>query len=316
MKSHAFCLTLLSIIFISIAADLPAQAQRARVFVSVTGNDSNPCTAGSPCKTFQAAHDAVLAGGEISVLDTGGYGTLIINKAVSIVAIGVEASIAIPSGGAGITINALQNDKISLRGLTLDGAGVGQVGIEFKGGLSLTVDNCVGRNMVADGLFFFSTFSTAQKLTVSNSNFYDNGAAGILIENASPAAVTASIDRTGLYNNGEAGLLVGGDNGTGDLKVSVTDSVASNNNVGFLVQSSANHSFSNLSLTHSQAAGNGVGVEAVSTNATLWLAQSTVTGNANGFFISLPAVINSYGDNYINNNNGPSTGSLTPVGKQ
>src|SRR6516165_12673346 len=98
---------------------MPAQAQRARVFVSVNGNDANPCTGGSPCKTFQHAHDVVLAGGEISVLDTGGYGTLTISKAISIVAIGVEASIAIPSGSNGININAGSTDKVSLRGLTL-----------------------------------------------------------------------------------------------------------------------------------------------------------------------------------------------------
>src|SRR6516164_2603687 len=146
MKLGAFCFTLLSTIVISTAASLPAQAQRARVFVSVTGNDANPCTAGSPCKTFQAAHDAVLAGGEISVLDTGGYGTLIINKAVSIVAVGVQASIAIPSGGTGVTINAGSTDKVSLRGLTLDGQGVSADGIDFNSGGSLTMDDCVVRN--------------------------------------------------------------------------------------------------------------------------------------------------------------------------
>jgi len=91
---------------------MPAQAQRARVFVSVNGNDANPCTGGSPCKTFQHAHDVVLAGGEISVLDTGGYGTIIISKAISIVAVGVEASIATTSGQTAITIMAGTNDKV------------------------------------------------------------------------------------------------------------------------------------------------------------------------------------------------------------
>src|SRR5215471_15928774 len=138
MKSLTHCLTLLSIIAISIAANLPAQAQRARVFVSVNGNDANPCTGGSPCKTFQHAHDVVQAGGEISVLDTGGYGTLIISKALSIVTpAGVEASIAIPNGGTGITISANSIDAISLRGLTLDGTGIGQFGIVFNSGQSL-----------------------------------------------------------------------------------------------------------------------------------------------------------------------------------
>jgi len=46
----------------------PAQA-RARVFVASYGNDSNPCTFGSPCKTFQHAHDVVDAGGEVTAID-------------------------------------------------------------------------------------------------------------------------------------------------------------------------------------------------------------------------------------------------------
>src|SRR5215467_9688339 len=146
MKSRAICFTLFSTIAIIIAASLPAQAQRARVFVSTAGDDANPCTAGSPCKTFQHAHDVVAAGGEISVLDTGGYGPLTITKALSIVnPTGVEASIAVSSGNNAITITAAASDKISLRGLTLDGTGVGQDGIEFTSGGVLEITDCVVR---------------------------------------------------------------------------------------------------------------------------------------------------------------------------
>src|SRR5215471_7202164 len=138
MKSRAFFFTLLSTIAIGITASLPAQAQRARVFVSVNGNDSNPCTALSPCSTFQAAHDAVQACGEVDVLDTGGYGTLNITKSISIVNPGgVIASIATASGQTAISINAGANDTISLRGLTLDGVGVGEAGVAFFSGGSL-----------------------------------------------------------------------------------------------------------------------------------------------------------------------------------
>src|SRR6516162_1668280 len=179
MNSRAICFTLFSTIAICVFASLPAQAQRARVFVSVTGNDANPCTAGSPCKTFQAAHDAVLAGGEISVLDTGGYGTLIIAKT-----------------GVGITINANPGDKVSLRGLILDGAGQGGTGIAFNSGTSLTVDDCVIRNMAVFGLAFASNAATPQTLAVSNSSFSDNGNAGVQIETTSSGAITASFDRT------------------------------------------------------------------------------------------------------------------------
>ena len=192
MKSRAYCFTLLLAIVISNTANLPAQAQRARVFVSVAGNDSNPCTAGSPCKTFQHAHDVVLAGGEISVLDTGGYGILTITKAVSIVAVGVQASIATTSGNTGIIINAGSTDNVSLRGLTLDGAGGGENGILFNTGLSLTVEDCVVRNMTQFGLFLAPT--VASSLGVSNSHFDDNGSVGILIQTESANAVTIECD--------------------------------------------------------------------------------------------------------------------------
>jgi hypothetical protein len=232
MKSLAFCFTLLSTIAISIPASLPAPAApRARVFVSVTGDDANPCTAGSPCKTFQHAHDVVQAGGEISVLDTGGYGTLIISKALSIVTpAGVEASIAIPNGGTGITISANSIDAISLRGLTLDGTGIGQFGIVFNSGQSLTIDNCVVRNMFKHALSFVPT--TAATLAVSNSFFNDNNDSGIFIGPSGSGAVSASIDRAGFYGNGNWGLFVSGALGTGDLTVAAMDSVAANNNIG------------------------------------------------------------------------------------
>jgi len=316
MRLSALCLTLVSTIAISIAASLPAQAQRARVFVSVTGNDANPCTAGSPCKTFQAAHDAVLAGGEISVLDTGGYGTLIINKAVSIVAVGVQASIAIPSGGTAITINASSTDKVSLRGLTLDGTGVGSNGIVFNSGQSLTVEDCVVRNVTNDGLQFFPNGTNQARLAVSNSYFVDNQSFGVDIQPQSSGTTIAAIDRTGLYGN-ELGLYVGGTNSTGALTVAVTDSVAANNgSQGFIVQSSTTHSISNLSLTHVLSEGGGIGVEATGPNATLWLAQSTVTGSSiNGFAASLGGVIKSFGDNYFAAD-ASNLGSLTSAGKQ
>jgi len=57
----------------------PAEAQLARTFVSSFGNDSNGCNRMTPCRTFQRAHDNILANGEITVLDPGGYSLLIGN---------------------------------------------------------------------------------------------------------------------------------------------------------------------------------------------------------------------------------------------
>ena len=77
----------------------PANA-RARVFVASYGSDSNPCTFGSPCKTFQHAHDVVDAGGEVTAIDSAGFGPINITKAVTITSPdGVEAGIVPPVNG-------------------------------------------------------------------------------------------------------------------------------------------------------------------------------------------------------------------------
>src|SRR5262252_4661203 len=129
-------------------ASAPAHA-RARVFVASYGNDSNPCTFGSPCKTFQHAHDVVDAGGEVTAIDSAGFGPISINKSVSITSPdGVEAGVVASAGADAIDINAGANDAVVLRGLTLNGGGVAYNGIVFNSGGSLTVSNCVVQNFV------------------------------------------------------------------------------------------------------------------------------------------------------------------------
>lgn len=70
-----------------------AQAQATRTWVSGVGDDVNPCSRTAPCKTFAGAISKTAAGGEISVLDPGGFGSVTITKSISIVAEGVEGSI-------------------------------------------------------------------------------------------------------------------------------------------------------------------------------------------------------------------------------
>src|SRR5262245_9235557 len=132
----------------------PAHAQLARTYVSAAaGNDCNRAT---PCKTFQRAHDTTLANGEITVLDPGGYGALIINRTISIINDGVgEAGVLVSGGATGITIAAGAADAVSLRGLTVKGIGFGGGdGIRFNSGKSLTVENCAIRNMTGSGIIF------------------------------------------------------------------------------------------------------------------------------------------------------------------
>jgi len=308
MNTRAICFTLLSIIAISMAASLPAQAQRARVFVSVNGNDANPCTGGSPCKTFQHAHDVVLPGGEISVLDTGGYGTLTIIKALSIVnPNGVEAAIATSSGQSAITINAGPSDVISLRGLTLDGTGVGQDGIVFNSGGALEVTDCVARGYIDSGLRIQP--SAAATFKVTNSEFNDNATQGIVVAPNGVAQVTGVIDRAGLYNNFIGLNLVGINSTGGTISFTAKDSTASNNTnnppsngAGFAVQASTGQAVTHLMLVKSVAANNFYGIFVSGVNAKAFVNDSTITRNANGWIASSSGVIATYGSNAVDDN--------------
>src|SRR5215831_2103523 len=97
---------------------MPAVAQ-TRVFVSGSGSDANPCSLSAPCRSFQQAHNTVLAGGEIVALDAAGYGPLAINKSVTVTAIGIEASITSNSTSPfGLRINS-PGAVVAVRGLTL-----------------------------------------------------------------------------------------------------------------------------------------------------------------------------------------------------
>src|SRR5580692_9318294 len=120
----ASLLTLLVAVLVCLLPSAPALAQRDRVFVASYGSDSNPCTFGSPCKTFQNAVSVVAAGGEVTAIDSAGFGPVIIRHAVTVTSPeGVEAGIAAAAGNDAILVEAGSNDTVVLSGLTLEGAG-------------------------------------------------------------------------------------------------------------------------------------------------------------------------------------------------
>src|SRR5215208_2329332 len=119
-----------------------AVTQIQRTFVSTGGSDANPCTRAEPCRNFVAALPNTLGGGEVVALDSGGYGPLTIDKAVSVIgAPGVHAAISVFSG-TGAAVNAGPLDAVVLRNLFLTGLG-GTTGIDFQAGASLTVASVV-----------------------------------------------------------------------------------------------------------------------------------------------------------------------------
>src|SRR5262249_13194964 len=149
-----------------LALGLIAAAQAAppaRVFVSATGSDSSTnCSFAAPCRTFQKAHDTVASGGEVNVLDPAGYGSIAIDKPISIVGHGF-AGISVTSGGTGISINAGTFDGIHIDGVYLSGAS-NTTGIAVTKGLLMLVNSTVRG-------FNIGMTVTNTKVDIINGNF-------------------------------------------------------------------------------------------------------------------------------------------------
>jgi hypothetical protein len=281
--------------------------QIKRTFVSAVGNDSNvstQCQPSAPCRTFAAAYSVTIADGEIDVLDPAGYGTLTITHGFTIQGHGWVAITA--QSGDAITINAGANDKINLRGLSLDGAGAGQNGITLISAASLSIQDCLIRNFVSNGVNFMPNASS--KLSVSNTVISDNGGSGIDITVSGSGTVNGVVDHVEMENNADRGLQVF-DGGAATINVTVNDSVAAHNFVGIATNSPA--AAAAVMVRNSTLVNNSFGVTTSGPGATLRLTRSTITGNGTGLG-PFGGTLASYGDNNVDGNttNGAPTSTI------
>src|SRR5262245_30189036 len=255
-----------------------------RTYVSGSGSDNNPCTASSPCKTFQAALALTNAGGEIFVLNSANYGPVTINKAVSITSEGAIAGVLAGTTGVGVTINAGQNDVINLRGLDIDGGNSGSIGIQFTSGQSLNVQKSVIRNFTSSGINFAPGATSA--LVVSDSTVTGNGSNGISLTNVANGAVS----RVTATRNG-VGILAFGSG----VKLTVTDAVTANNNYGIGASSSM------VMVRNSAVSNNAIGI-AADQSAIVSVSQTSITSNGTGWQATNNGQVQSYGNNNVGGN--------------
>src|SRR4051795_8269138 len=109
---------------IALALPVSASAQATRTWVSGVGDDANPCSRTAPCKTFAGAISKTANGGEINCLDPGGFGGVTIGKSLTIKCHYTEGGVLV-SGTNAIVVNATATDNVTLRGLDINGIGVG-----------------------------------------------------------------------------------------------------------------------------------------------------------------------------------------------
>jgi hypothetical protein len=184
-----------------VAQGTPASAQATRTWVSGVGDDANPCSRTAPCKTFPGAISKTAAGGEINVLDPGGFGAVTITKPITIRSDHVEAGVLV-SGTNGIIVSAGANDKVVLDGLDIDGVGSGLNGVHVLAGGVVQIVNCAIRRFAGNGVNVVS--NTATRVTITNSVISFN-AGGVHVQ-GNGAGNSANVNDTLLDGNSAFGL--------------------------------------------------------------------------------------------------------------
>jgi hypothetical protein len=286
---------------------VPASAQPTRVWLSGTGVDSGTCPRQSPCHTLTYAHGQVAPGGEISIMDPGGYGTVVITKAVSIVSDSGsgEAGVANFSGDM-ITVNAGASDVVILRGLVIDGLNSAANGIKFNSGAALHVQNSLIKNVRGSGGVGINfTPSGSSDLMVTDTTVVNNNGVngiGILVNPTGAGLVRATFNRVTAEQNGD-GIKVDASSSTGTIRTTVRDSVVSTNAGSGVWTRSPGSAAATTFVVNSSVNQNAlVGITADSPNANVAVMGSTIQGNMIGISAPGGGRLYTYKNNALNFN--------------
>jgi hypothetical protein len=266
MKTILLSMTALATICLPVLTATSAHAQNLRSWVSGTGNDANPCTRTLPCQTFGGALVKTAINGEINCLDPGGFGTVLINKSITIDCHDVHASILVSSGVAGIFINIPAGDPndplrtVRLRNININGAGlsgsvgtrVGNIGIGVFDAAAVYLDDMMISDFVNFGIR--DQRSTGGRLHINNVTVRNNAIAGLVVSPSSgQTRIDVDIDRLYAVGNNVGAAFNNG------VKAQIKRSIIAHNaNTG--VESTASVGVTEVNIDDSAVSNNGTGL--------------------------------------------------------
>ncbi|MEQ1677797.1 MAG: right-handed parallel beta-helix repeat-containing protein [Chitinophagaceae bacterium] len=262
----AFFVSRLVLVICLSAGSMIAMAQATRTWVSGVGDDVNPCSRTAPCKTLAGAISKTAIGGEINVLDPGGFGAVTITKSITIDGGGVIGSI-LSSGTNGIIVNA-PNSVVTIRNFSINGTGstLGPNGIRVLAVKKLTVENCALSNFSGNGIDVNTT--TAADIAISNVTIH-NASTGIsIIGPGSSTGAGGFIVINGCYLQGILNSGISISSGT----ATVSNSVISGCGTGLESKTGATAHISGNIITNNATALKGPGTITSAAN-------NSITGN-------------------------------------
>ncbi|NOT61351.1 MAG: hypothetical protein HOP19_14125 [Acidobacteria bacterium] len=260
-----------------------AQAQATRTWVSGVGDDVNPCSRTAPCKTFAGAISKTAAGGEISALDPGGFGAVTINKSITINGDDTLAGI-LAAGTNGIIVNAGVNDIVTIRNVSINGAGTGLNGIRYLAGKQLIVENCTIYGFTTHGIDV--SLASSGKLTVLNSTVSRVGQVGIRV--ASTAGTPVAV----LDNVQISACSIGFDTANATVATISRSIFTQITNQAVVAETTSVINAESCVMSHS-----GTGVSAFTAGATVRLSNCDILNNSTGISIAAGGTVASFQNN-------------------
>ena len=292
------------LVLIALAIPSSASAQASRTWVSGVGDDANPCSRTAPCKTFAGAISKTAAAGEINCLDPGGFGGVTIVKSMTIKCHYTEGGVLV-SGTNAIVVNAATTDKVTLRGLDINGLGNGLNGIRILQARAVRILDSEIYGFTRDGVDFEPANGSA-KLGVYRTHIHDVTGVGVLdAPNISGGAGKATLKDNVIEDNGCG--IVGAQFGP-DPAFNFTQ------NCGVLGFNAAATATPKVNALRNTIADNTfTAVLSRGSSSIVRVGDNEIVGNALGFSAPDGGKIETWGDNYLGGNgtNGSTTGPAT-----
>ena len=275
---HAkFIAQLLFVALLVVSLSRTVSAQSATTYLSAgTGSDTGLCALASPCRNLTYALTQTQAGGVITIIDSGEFASAAILKAITIQAApGVKAVINTASGNA-LTVAAASTDFVILRGLTLDGQGTANFGIQSTAAGGVQIENCLVRNFAGTGI---SLAGNAGKHSISNTTVQScNNGIVASVTTASFTTAFALINNCRVEKMATTGISISANNsGNKTLAVIRNTVVLQCAFIGFTCNGNSGAE-AEMMLENCVASNNGAGIQSTST-AKMRVSNCIVTGN-------------------------------------
>jgi len=269
-----------------------ANAGLFRSYLSLNGNDANPCTLQQPCRLLPAALTAVNDGGEIWMLDSANFNTapVTINKSVKIFAIPGALGSIVGSGGDAIVINT--SGDVTLRNAQILNFSGGVNGINIVNAAAVHVEKTSIDGFTSDASACIRVDSANTVRLYVDDSFLRHCHTGVFVNGVATANRTSVIiDNTRIergFNSGAtptAGVWM-----TGSPDVTLRGVIISRQDVGIHMENPVTSSTSHLALDHTIVTRSNVGItyanSVASANGQMIVKDSQVANNGDGITLA------------------------------